>query len=87
MIALLQASVANLHDGEPAAVLTGPIARGDAATVRAHLEALDGDELVVAVYRTLSSAAVNLLARDPAADTARLREIAALLERGARDER
>lgn len=87
VIALLRASVANLHEGEPAAVLTGPIARGDAATVRAHLAALAGDDLVVAVYRTLSTAAVNLLASDPGADTARLREIAALLDSGARDER
>jgi predicted short-subunit dehydrogenase-like oxidoreductase (DUF2520 family) len=87
VIALLRASVANLHDGEPAAVLTGPIARGDAATVRAHLEALEGDDLVVAVYRTLSAAAVRLLASDASADKASLREIAQLLQRNARDER
>ena len=80
VVALLRASVANLHEGEPANVLTGPIARGDAATVRAHLDALAGDDLVVAVYRALSAAAVHLLAADPAADLARLAEIAAVLE-------
>jgi predicted short-subunit dehydrogenase-like oxidoreductase (DUF2520 family) len=80
VIALLRASVANLHEGEPANVLTGPIARGDAATVRAHLEALAGDDLVVAVYRTLSAAAVDLLAGDPSADHSRLAEIEAVLD-------
>ena len=78
--ALLRASVENLHDGEPVSVLTGPIARGDAATVRAHLAALAGDERVIEVYRALSAAAVDLLAADPNADRARLAEIAAALE-------
>ncbi len=78
--ALLRASVANLHDGEPAQVLTGPIARGDAATVRAHLTALAADDRATTIYRTLSAAAVDLLAADPSADHSRLAEIAAVLE-------
>jgi predicted short-subunit dehydrogenase-like oxidoreductase (DUF2520 family) len=78
--ALLRASVANLHDGEPAAVLTGPIARGDVATVRAHLDALGGDPLVEDVYRALSVAAVRLLAQD-GADRPTLAEIDALLRK------
>ena len=77
--ALLRASVENLHDGEPVSVLTGPIARGDAATVRAHLAALAGDERVMTVYRALSTAAVDLLSADPGADRERLAEIAAAL--------
>ncbi len=59
--ALLRASVANLHEGEPAAVLTGPVARGDAATVRVHLTAIADDEIVLDVYRSLSLAAVRLM--------------------------
>ena len=78
--ALLRASVANLHEGEPAHVLTGPIARGDAATVRAHLAALAGDDRAIAIYRTLSAAAVDLLAADPSSDHSRLAEIKAVLE-------
>ena len=78
--ALLRASVANLHDGEPAHVLTGPIARGDAATVRAHLAALSSDDRAIAIYRALSAAAVDLLATDPSTDHSRLAEIAAVLE-------
>jgi predicted short-subunit dehydrogenase-like oxidoreductase (DUF2520 family) len=78
--ALLRASVENLHDGDPVSVLTGPIARGDAATVRAHLAALAGDERVMTVYRALSTAAVDLLSADPGADRKSLAEIAAALE-------
>jgi len=75
VMALLRASVANLHDGTPAAVLTGPIVRGDVATVRAHLAALSGNDGVIAVYRALSVAAVRLLTGDPAADRTRLSAI------------
>ena len=77
--ALLRASVANLHDGEPAHVLTGPIARGDAATIRAHLAALASDDRASAIYRLLSAAAVDLLAADPSTDHSRLAEIGAVL--------
>lgn len=78
--ALLRASVANLHDGEPAAVLTGPIVRGDVATVRAHLASLAGDAGVIAVYRALSRAAVRLLATDPSADREQLGAIERALD-------
>ena len=64
VMALLRASVANLHDGEPAAVLTGPIVRGDIATIRGHLAALRDSDGILAVYRALSSQAVRVLAAD-----------------------
>jgi predicted short-subunit dehydrogenase-like oxidoreductase (DUF2520 family) len=82
--ALLRASVANLHEGEPAAVLTGPVARGDAATVRAHLAAIADDEVVLEVYRALSLAAVRLMAMGatPARET--LGEIEAAIRQPAR---
>lgn len=80
--ALLRASVANLHDGEPAAVLTGPIVRGDVATVHAHLAALSGNAGVLEVYRVLSAAAVRLLAADPAADDESLAAIDEALRTG-----
>jgi predicted short-subunit dehydrogenase-like oxidoreductase (DUF2520 family) len=57
---LMQGTVANLSRG-PAAALTGPIRRGDAATVRAHLAALAPEEREL--YRTLGLAALRL-ARD-----------------------
>ncbi len=40
----------------PDTALTGPVARGDAGTIRTHLEALDGSALAV-VYRALIAAA------------------------------
>ncbi len=73
--ALLRASVANLHEGDPATVLTGPIVRGDLVTVRAHLVALESDDLVSSVYQSLSLAAIRLLSADPSADRQRLAEI------------
>ena len=54
---LMQGTVANLALG-PAAALTGPVRRGDAATVRRHLAALaPGDR---AVYRALGLVALGL---------------------------
>jgi predicted short-subunit dehydrogenase-like oxidoreductase (DUF2520 family) len=54
---LMQGTVANLGLG-PAAALTGPVRRGDAATVRRHLAALaPGDR---ALYRALGLVALGL---------------------------
>jgi predicted short-subunit dehydrogenase-like oxidoreductase (DUF2520 family) len=54
---LMQGTVANLSLG-PAAALTGPIRRGDAATVRRHLAALAPDER--RLYRDLGLVALRL---------------------------
>ena len=67
---LMRAAVANIDGGSPAGALTGPVARGDAATVRKHIEALRRDERFLSVYRRLSLAAIPVAARrgtDPAA--------------------
>lgn len=56
---LVNESVANaLHDG-PEAALTGPIRRGDAATVAAHLEAIP-EGPVRALYKALGLRTVEL---------------------------
>ena len=56
---LVDTSVANaLHDG-PEAALTGPIRRGDAATVAAHLEAIP-DGPVRALYKALGLRTLEL---------------------------
>ena len=45
----------NLETGSPESVLTGPVARGDAATAKAHLNALQNEAPhLVALYATLS---------------------------------
>ncbi|MEX2550989.1 MAG: DUF2520 domain-containing protein [Nitriliruptoraceae bacterium] len=74
---LAHASVDNTaRDG--AAALTGPIARGDVGTVRAHLERLAGDlPELRAAYRHLGLATLEPL--KPALDPAVAAEIEALL--------
>ncbi len=54
---LMQGAVSNLELG-PAAALTGPIRRGDAETIRAHLAALDPADREL--YRSLGLAALRL---------------------------
>jgi predicted short-subunit dehydrogenase-like oxidoreductase (DUF2520 family) len=59
---LARASLANVGDLGPATALTGPAARGDAATIDAHLEALPPDERDL--YLALARAAATLAGRD-----------------------
>jgi predicted short-subunit dehydrogenase-like oxidoreductase (DUF2520 family) len=54
---LMRGTVANLERG-PAAALTGPIRRGDEATVRRHLAELTPDERTL--YRALGRIALGL---------------------------
>lgn len=56
-------NLANLEPGDPALALTGPIVRGDAATVRAHLSALHDDPELAAAYRILGRLTLRLAAR------------------------
>src|SRR3982074_730 len=48
----------NLTRQDPPAALTGPVARGDHATIRRHLESLTRDDAVL--YRALGRAALEL---------------------------
>jgi predicted short-subunit dehydrogenase-like oxidoreductase (DUF2520 family) len=50
-------ALAGLSDGG----LTGPVARGDAATVASHLTALRDEPALAALYRALARGAVDLL--------------------------
>lgn len=81
--ALMRGAVANLDGASPAGALTGPIARGDPATVRAHLRALEGQPEVQSLYRALSLVAVEL-ARSAGTSEAALGEIGRLLDGTAR---
>ena len=62
--ALLRTTMENLlTSGEPAHALTGPVARGDVGTVRAHLRLLDRESpRLAATYRALSLEALALAA-------------------------
>ena len=57
---LMSATVANLQEGDPAGVLTGPVARGDVDTVMRHLGALADDPFALDAYIVLSRAALPL---------------------------
>jgi predicted short-subunit dehydrogenase-like oxidoreductase (DUF2520 family) len=67
---LVRATLDNVGDLGTAGALTGPIARGDAATVAAHLDTLPAEER--AAYRALAEAALRLAGRE---DDAELRSL------------
>ena len=75
---LVRGAAANLELG-PAAALTGPIRRGDARTVEAHLAALDGADREL--YRVLGVEALRL-ARAAGLDRAGAERVAAVLRGG-----
>lgn len=58
LLPLVRATADNVAELGPRAALTGPVARGDAATVRAHLAALEDEER--AAYRALAREALRL---------------------------
>lgn len=62
---LAAGSLENVAELGPAQALTGPVARGDWETVRAHLEALDPEER--AAYRAMADQAALLAGREPLA--------------------
>src|SRR5256884_828691 len=55
---LVEGTFENLSRQEPMAALTGPVERGDVATIRRHLDALTHDDAVL--YRALGRAALEL---------------------------
>jgi predicted short-subunit dehydrogenase-like oxidoreductase (DUF2520 family) len=58
---LVAGTLENLSASGPPAALTGPVARGDARTVRRHLAALSPDD--AELYRVLGRAALELARR------------------------
>jgi len=58
---LVVGTLANLRDGDFAGTITGPVPRGDAATVRRNLAALEGDAAAAELYRVLGRAALDLV--------------------------
>ena len=78
---LLVAAAENASAMGPSAALTGPVARGDVETVRAHLGALADVPEILELYRVLSRAAVGV-AEEGGADRERLAELRSVLGRG-----
>ncbi len=61
MLPIIRQTVANYATLGPARAFSGPLVRGDTATVRAHLAALKGLPRAQAVYRALAGAALERL--------------------------
>jgi len=76
LLPLVRVTLENVAAAGPAAALTGPIARGDAATVRRHLMALRHDD--AALYKALGEETLRL-AREAGLGRDAAERIAALL--------
>jgi predicted short-subunit dehydrogenase-like oxidoreductase (DUF2520 family) len=85
LLPLVQSTVANLASQDPARALTGTFKRGDVATVRKHLDALEAANLpqALAAYIVLGQRSISLARRSPA-PPAGLDEIKRLLARAAK---
>lgn len=59
--ALAEATAKNVFARGPGRSFSGPFARGDAGTIRLHLQALDAHPILAGVYRSLASHAVSSL--------------------------
>jgi predicted short-subunit dehydrogenase-like oxidoreductase (DUF2520 family) len=80
---LVRTTVGNLEARGAAGALTGPVARGDVATVRAHLRLLDREApRVASAYRALSLEALALAA--PRLDDETVRTLHGILDGEAR---
>jgi predicted short-subunit dehydrogenase-like oxidoreductase (DUF2520 family) len=73
---LVEGTLENLSRQPPIAALTGPVARGDAATIRRHIESLTRDDALL--YRALGRAALEL-AQKRGMDEATAVQVAAAL--------
>jgi predicted short-subunit dehydrogenase-like oxidoreductase (DUF2520 family) len=76
---LLVSAAQNASEMGPAAALTGPVARGDVETVRAHLGALADAPEILELYRAMSREAIALAAEQEGASAGLLDELKRLL--------
>lgn len=76
---LVQGTLQNVKNLGPERALTGPILRGDAATVRAHLEALREAPEALEIYRVMGMRLLGL-ARKRGLSLFRIRTLRRLLE-------
>ena len=77
---LIRQTLDNYLSTDAVSALTGPIARGDSATIEAHLQALQGQpELWQKVYCALGNATIELSAQQGQASADSLATISTLL--------
>jgi len=83
LIPLAEGALKNISARGTTGGLTGPIRRGDAATIQRHLDAVRGKPGLAEIYRALARRAVEIAGRidgPDAPDRAGLDAIRALLE-------
>ena len=83
LVPLAEGALRNVNQKGTTDGLTGPVRRGDAATIQRHLEALRSHDDVAEIYRALARRAVEIAARidgPGAPDRAGLEAIRSLLE-------
>ncbi|WP_439136389.1 Rossmann-like and DUF2520 domain-containing protein [Pseudomaricurvus sp.] len=81
LLPITQQTLSNVLNGSPQSALTGPISRGDLATVEDHLDKLEPlSKPLTDIYRALGRQTVKVAEQqDPAADTQSLELIKSLL--------
>ncbi|MFB6279324.1 MAG: Rossmann-like and DUF2520 domain-containing protein [Salinibacter sp.] len=84
---LVEQTWANLDDGSPEEVLTGPVQRGDEETLRAHLDALRAETPhLVPLYAALSTEMVRTAVRGGDLSPSGAEELLAVLRAAAGDD-
>ncbi|HKG95881.1 MAG TPA: Rossmann-like and DUF2520 domain-containing protein [Gemmatimonadaceae bacterium] len=78
VVSLMSGAVGNLAAATPAQALTGPVVRGDVATIRHHLDVLAADAATLACYTALSAVALQI-ATERGLDGDAMREIGELV--------
>lgn len=63
LMPLMRSTLSNIEELGPADALTGPVARGDAATIAKHLELLKNNSQVLYLYKQLGLVAADLAER------------------------
>jgi predicted short-subunit dehydrogenase-like oxidoreductase (DUF2520 family) len=79
---LIEGTLSNIARMGPAKALTGPIARGDAGTIRRHLEALNapGLEDIDSLYRQMGLQTLKLASQTALSSTEKVATVRQLLE-------
>ena len=80
-IPIIRATVRNIEKKGPLASLTGPVVRGDAKTVKAHLDAMGGMEQQKKIYRALSEVALEMTAKRGVLDEETMAAVRAALDK------
>ncbi len=73
---LAKATIENIASVGPAEALTGPVARGEVATLKRHLEALGGcDENLIQAYKSMGKLTIDLAIKKGTIDASKAEEL------------